>query len=250
MKTGVLIIARLSSSRLPNKNMMRILDIPMIEHMVRRVQAARKVDEVIITTSVKPSDDPLATLAQRLGVECYRGPLDNIMARIAGCASHYGCDTIVELLGDNPLIHSNLIDDVVNLFEKGAYDYAATVTKEYPVSEQERKLFSIGVRVQVYSRLAAEDYTKYPEYINNDKKHPCAYLFENPDRYKIGYLEAKGVWAFMNRPELTFAVNYRKNFEMIRSIFEKNYPHDGNFSLEKVFRQLDRDKYLYLLMGS
>jgi len=250
MSICAVLVVRLGSSRLPGKAMLPILGKPMIGLMAERIRKASMIDKVVIATSDFLSDDPLQELSLKHGIGCHRGSLENVTERILGAANEYDCETIVELLGDNPLVHANLVDEVVRFYREGGYDYAATVTKEYPTSEHEKRLFSIGVRVQVYSRAAAEDYVTYPEYMNNENKHPCAYLFENPKRYKIGYFEAKEKWAFMNRPELSFAVNYRKNFEMIRSIFEKNYPNDNNFSLEKVFRQLDQDKYLYLLMGN
>ena len=250
MSIGAFIIARLSSSRLPKKALMKILGKPMIEHMIQRVRTAGMVDKVIITTSDEPSDDPLEELANRLKIGCYRGSLQNIMERITGGANEYDCDTIVELLGDNPLVHSELIDDVIQLYIDGNYDYAATVTKEHPVSRMERMLFSVGVRVQVYSKSAAEDYVKFPEYMETEDKHPCSYIFEHPETFKIGYFEARGKWSFMNRPDLSFAVNYRKNFDLIRTMFETHYPDDNNFSLEKVYNQLDEEKHLYLQMGS
>jgi spore coat polysaccharide biosynthesis protein SpsF len=229
--------------------MMEILGKPMIEHMVERVWASHMIDKIVISTSTHPSDDLLEEMAYKLKINCYRGSLENIMERISDSAKAYECDTIVELLGDNPLVHAKLIDDVVKFYKGGNYDYAATVTKEYPLDRSREKLFSVGLRVQIYSRTVAEEYINYPEYIDNDGKHPCSYIFEHPDRFKIGHFEAKGKWSFMNRPELSFAVNYFKNFNMIKAIFEKNYPADKTFSLEKVYEQLDKDRYLYLLMG-
>ena len=119
MSTGAFLIARLSSSRLPEKSIMRILDKPVIELMVERVQASLLIDKVIIATSTLPSDDPLKELARKLGIGCYRGSLENVMDRIARAAKAYNCDTIVELLGDNLLAHSELIDDVIKFYKDG-----------------------------------------------------------------------------------------------------------------------------------
>ena len=249
---GAFIIVRLSSSRLPKKAMMEILDIPMLELMVERVRVSNLVDKVVIATSTEPSDDLLEDLAKKLEIGCYRGSLENVMDRVNNAAKEHGCDTIIELLGDNPLIHSDLIDDVVGLYQNGAYDYAATVTKEYPVLEanSEMRLFSIGVRVQVYSRKVAERYIDYPEYMKDEEKSTTAYIFEHPEVFKVGYLEAKDRWYFMNRPDLTFAVNYRKNFDLVREIFERNDPINKYFPMESVYDQLDKEKFLYLMMGN
>ena len=250
MSIGAFIIARLSSSRLPEKNILEIMGKPMIERMVERVEAAERVDKVIITTSNLSSDDQLESVSKDIGVGCYRGSLDNIMDRIVNASKAYKCDTIVELLGDNPLAHSALIDDVVEFFLEGEYDYAATVTKEYPVLDSEYKLFPIGVRVQIYSLDAAEQYKDYPEYINNKHKHPCSYIFEHPESFRIGYFEAEGKWASVNRPNLNFAVNYEGNLDMIRRVFELCEPGNPNFSISEVISTIDENPDLESLMGT
>jgi spore coat polysaccharide biosynthesis protein SpsF len=123
MPVGAFIIARLNSSRLTEKHMRRIMGKPMIEMMVERVRAAKTVDTIVITTSSLSSDDQLEELSKKLGICCYRGSLENIMDRIVSAAKTYECDTVVELLGDNPLVHSELIDDVVNYYFRNKYDY-------------------------------------------------------------------------------------------------------------------------------
>ena len=62
--------------------------------------------------------------------------------------------------------------------------------------------------------------------------------------------EARGRWASLNRPELNFAVNYRKNFEMVKTIFERFYPHDRNFTLEQAMEFFNKEKVLRSLMGA
>ncbi len=249
MTIGAFIVVRLSSSRLPAKGIMKILEKPMIQLMIERVQQSRCIDKVIIATSELPSDDPLEDLAEKLGVGCYRGSLEHVMERINGAAKANGCDTIVELLGDNPLVHSDLIDDVLKIHTREQCDYTATLTKEYPTSAKEMESFSAGIRVQVYSQAVCEEYKAYPDYINNEEKHPCAYIFEHPDSFKLKFLEASEKWSYLNRPELNFAVNYRKNFDMTRTIFEMLYPDNNNFSLKQVCDLMDKERHLYLQMG-
>ena len=140
---GAFIIARLDSTRLPKKAIMEILDKPMIELMVERVKNSQLVDKVVIATSRDASNDPLEKLANKMKIGCYRGSLENVMERITEASNAFGCNTIVELLGDNPLVHSDLIDDVIRLYIAGQYDYAVTVTREYSLFASEKKHFSV-----------------------------------------------------------------------------------------------------------
>lgn len=243
------IIARLNSSRLVRKNVMPILDLPMIIHLANRVRNSEKINRVIITTSTESTDDELEEVSKEYGFDCYRGPLDNLMQRITDAAIHFDSSNIIEILGDNPLIHSSLIDEVINIYQSGNYDYAANISTDYGELVAGMRLFSVGLRVQIYKKEVAIDHTKYPEYLTNGR-HPSAYIFENPETYKIGYLEASGHWEFMNKPELNFSVNYPKNFELNRLIFEENYLDDNNFNLEKVFKQLENQPELLELFGA
>lgn len=249
MSICALIVARLSSSRLPQKNIKPILGIPMIQLLADRVSKAKCVDKVIFTTSIEASDDPLQELAKKTGHGCYRGSLDNVMERIVGAAKEYRCDTVIEILGDNPLVHADLIDDTFEIYKNGHYDYAATITEEYEGLSEGMAKFAVGLRVQIYNFQAAMDYKKFPEYPDNGK-HPCAYIFDHPHQYKLGFLQATGKWSFLNKPKINFAVNYPKNFDLVRKIFEGNFPADHNFSLASVIRQMDKDRSLYDLTGA
>lgn len=249
MTIGALIVARLSSTRLPKKNILPIVGKPMIQHLAERISKSKYIDKIIIATSNLESDDPLEELAREIDIGCYRGNLNNVMQRICGASDLFGCQTIVEILGDNPLIHADLIDDVIELFIKEKLDYAANITKEYIPHIKNKTLFSVGLRVQVYSRYVAMKYTDYTDYPENGK-HPSAFIFDHPDKFKVGYLEALGKWSFMNFPDLNFAVNYPKNFELVDKIYKKNYPNDNNFNIEAIYEQLENEPELSKLFGA
>jgi spore coat polysaccharide biosynthesis protein SpsF len=246
--TGAFIIARLNSSRLVNKNIFKIQKIPMIVHLAKRLKRSKQVDRVIITTSNEKTDDLLEDVAKEYGLDIYRGSLDSLMDRITSAAEYFDCDNIIEILGDNPIVHSDLIDDVINLYLSSGLDYCANISQDYGDLVENKNLFSVGVRVQMYKSKVAQDYKLYPEYETNGK-HPTAFIFDHPEKYKIDYLEAMGKWSFLNHPELNFSVNYPKNFELIKQIFDENYPKDDNFNLESVFLQIKNEPHLLDLFG-
>ena len=249
LKTTALIVARMGSSRLPGKAMLPILDKHMIERMIERVRYSRYVSEIIIATTELIGDDVLASLAKRVGVGCFRGSVDNVLGRIHGAIASTRADLIIELLGDNPLVHSDLIDDVSDFYCTNGFDYAASVTTEYPHAGPELAKFPTGIRVQVYTPAVldrCEQLANTPYH----REHSTSYIYEHPETFKLGYFEAKGKWAELNRPELTFAVNYQKNLELVRLIFEGCYPQNANFSLGQVLAFYDENPTLRTLMGA
>jgi len=249
MKTVAIIAARMDSSRLPGKVMMPILGKPMIERMIERIQFSKHINEIIIATTELLNDDILASLAKKLHVGCFRGAVDDVLGRLHAAAYAAGTDHVVDLLGDNPLVHADLIDDVIEFYHSHDFDYAVSTTTEHPYASPELARFPIGIRVEMCSREVLDRCEKEA---NNPyhREHSASYIYEHLEIFKIGYFEAKGKWAELNRPELTFAVNYRENFDLVSYIFEKCYSIDPNFTLQAVLKTFDSNPELLKLMGA
>ena len=249
MKTLALIAVRLSSSRLPGKALMPILKIPMLEHMVDRIRFSRQINEIIIATSTESSDDDLELFAARAGIKCFRGSLDDVLGRLNLAVASSDADLVVEMLGDNPLVHADLIDDVIDFYLQQGVDYVANATIEYPHAGPEIAKFPVGIRVQVFTPAVLSKCNQIvtdPEH----REHSTSFIYENPETFTLGYFEAKGKWQQLHRPELTFAVNYQENIELIARIIEQCYPINKNFSLQDALQAYDNDPKLAGLMGA
>ena len=248
MKVTALIAARMGSSRLPGKVMMPILGKPMLERMIERVRHSRYVNQIVVATTDLPEDAAIETLATRCGIECFRGSAQDVLGRINEAAAAYAAEVVVEMLGDNPLVHADLIDEVIEFYKKGRSDYVANVTSEYPHARANIKKFPIGIRVQVFP-LSVLNRCARLAHDPRHREHSTSFIYEHPEVFRLGYFEAKGRWRDLNRPSLTFAVNYQENLEMIRRIFERCYPIDPNFPLSAVIHTLESDSPLRHLMG-
>ena len=74
-RTGVVIQARMSSERLPGKVLRPVGGRPMLGCLLDRLAHAEMVHEVVIATSDRPDDDPVAAFGAATGIAVYRGPL-------------------------------------------------------------------------------------------------------------------------------------------------------------------------------
>lgn len=107
--TGILIAARLGSSRLPGKHLMPAAGHALIHWLCRRMlaefaaeQAAGKV-RVIIATSELPGNEPLQDAVKDLPVDVFFGPDANIPLRQLHCAEAFGASEIISVDGDDIL---------------------------------------------------------------------------------------------------------------------------------------------------
>jgi spore coat polysaccharide biosynthesis protein SpsF len=239
----------MGSSRFPGKSVEPLLGRPMLERMIERVKHSRCIDGIVVATTDLPEDDVIESLAERIGVGSFRGSAHDVLGRLAEAARCHSAGLVVVLLGDNPLVHAELIDDVVAFHNRGRFDYAATATTEHPYAGAGARRFPIGVRVEVFARAVLDRCARLASEPRH-REHSTSFIYGHPELFRLGYFEADGNWSEVNRPELTFAVNYPENHELIQRIFERCYPTNPNFPLSEVVNVFDSDPTLACLMGA
>jgi len=247
-KISALIAARMGSSRFAGKSLADLHGKPMLERMVERIRASERIGQVVLATTELAEDDPLEAWAESIGVGCFRGSADDVLGRLRSAADAFEMETIVEMLGDNPLVHSDLIDAALDVFGAGDFDYVATLTDEYPNADKALKRFPIGVRVQVFSMDTLRRCEELANSLYN-REHATTFIAEHPDIFKTGFVEADGVFAELNHPKMTFAVNHRENLDLIRGIFKACFDENSNFSVGQAITAYQNDETLKSLMG-
>lgn len=124
MKATVFIPARYQSSRFPGKPLADIAGKPMIQHVYERVSKAQGLNGVYVATD----DERIAKVVTGFGGEVVMTGVDANSGtdRIAEAADQVGLsddDLIVNVQGDQPLVHHESIEDVIAPFM--AADYSA-----------------------------------------------------------------------------------------------------------------------------
>ncbi len=132
---AAIVQARMSSSRLPGKVLRPLAGMPVLEHVVRRMQRAAAVDMVAVATSTDPSDDPVEAFCTDLGIPCIRGPLDDVLARYLMAARALAADVVIRVTGDAPLVDPRLTDMMVAALVAADADFVDLQTGG-PVSDE------------------------------------------------------------------------------------------------------------------
>lgn len=127
-RTLVVIQARTGSSRLPGKVLRELGGRPVLSWVVAAGRAGVPDGEVVIATTVLPEDDPVAALAEGLGAEVVRGPVDDVLARFVTALDRFGGERIVRLTADCPLLDPEVIAVAESAAAAGGLDYVSTVT--------------------------------------------------------------------------------------------------------------------------
>jgi spore coat polysaccharide biosynthesis protein SpsF len=234
MKTSAIIEARMTSSRLPGKVIRPILGRPMLELLIERLGRACRLDQIVLATTTNATDDSLEDLTTRLGVFCFRGSEEDVLARVLGAAHATGTELIVEITGDCPLIDPEVVDRVVDVFRANRVDYASNDLKQTYPNGLGTAVFPTAV-LEAVARLTDDPV---------DHEHVSLYIYEHPERFALSNLESGLPERWWN---LRLTVDTLDDFNLIRTIYEKLYPQKPDFALQDVIELLEREPELLAL---
>ncbi|MCG3711699.1 glycosyltransferase family protein [Aliarcobacter butzleri] len=205
MKIGVIIQARMGSTRLPNKVLKKIGDKRLLEHILFRLSFLKNSCKIIIATSTKIQDDKIFDFCKSKNIECFRGSEQNVLQRYFLCAKENDFEHIVRLTADNPFTDIGELDNLINLHIKEKADYS-------------RSFLSLpkGVGAEIFTFEALEKSYKYG-LKENHKEHVNEYIEENEDRFKIAELKVKKE---KNRPDISLTVDTEDDYKKACFIVE------------------------------
>lgn len=109
---GAVIIARLGSSRLPRKHLLKINDKTIIEWIILRILNTTISNNIIIATSLNPENREFEFLKDKYDIKIFYGSNGNIPLRLLECANFYNLDKMICISGDNPLTSIDGIEKV------------------------------------------------------------------------------------------------------------------------------------------
>jgi len=109
------VVARLTSSRLPAKQLRVIGDRPLIQWTIEELRRCRKLDGIVVTTVNEPENEPLRDFCREQGVECFwfEGDVNHVTTRLRCAAEKYQAGIGVLVSGDCPLLQAEAIDSLV-----------------------------------------------------------------------------------------------------------------------------------------
>src|SRR5690606_10353428 len=136
MRVVLIVQARMGSTRLPGKVLLPLAGAPMLERQLERLSRCELVDRIVVATTHREADDDIVSLVAGLGgVQVYRGPEYDVLARYLGAAREHGADVVVRVTSDCPLIDAEVIDTAIALClaNQGRVAYVSNAVKRtYP----------------------------------------------------------------------------------------------------------------------
>lgn len=129
----IFVIARMGSSRLPGKVLMRLADRTVLGFLLERMRRVTATGKIVIATSTDTLDDAIAAFAGDSGVALFRGSESDTVDRLYQAAKQQAADPVVRITADCPLLEAATVDAVIERICEGKADYVSTdLTPTFP----------------------------------------------------------------------------------------------------------------------
>lgn len=220
MRAAVFITARVKSSRLPRKALLKINGKTAIEHLIDRAKRASRPQLVVMCTSTNPHDLVLAEMAAKSNVYFFRGSEDDKLDRYLRAAEKFRVDFVVTVDGDDILCDPELMDKTIEHFLNTEADFIAF--RDLPLGAA-----CSGIRVEALRRvceLKAETDTEV-----------WGGYFTETGLFKVEYIKMEEE---LRRPEVRMTLDYPEDLRFFERVFEELGSDGRFFSLREVLALL------------
>ncbi len=177
---ALVVFARHDSRRLPGKVLMDIGGRAMLGRVIDRLRLVRGGGPIVVATSARALDDPVAAYAESEDVGAFRGAAENVAARALACAEANGFTCFVRISGDSPFIDPEIVARLIERHLTLDLDLATNV---WPRS------FPAGASAEVISTQAMRRACAEMD-DDEESEHVTRYFYRHPDAFRIFNLSA------------------------------------------------------------
>jgi spore coat polysaccharide biosynthesis protein SpsF len=231
-RVAVVVQARMSSTRLPGKVLRPLAGAPALARMMERVARVSLAQSIVVATSDRADDDPLAEMCGAHGIPISRGPLDDVLARFVQAVPPE-FDTVVRLTGDCPLIDPALVDRHVELFLRDR-------SRSRYVTNAVERTFPDGLDVEVVARDLL---------VRAEREADSAFDREHVLTWAREHARLEPVTQPSDLSALRWTLDTSADYDAISAIYEALYPECPEFSSGDVYRLLVRRPELIRIEG-
>lgn len=232
-KVGIIVQARMTSTRLPGKVLMDIGGKPLLKFLIKRLKSVNDNIDLIVATTRDKEDEKVIELCDSINVPYYRGQKENVLKRYIECARKFNIDVIVRVCSDCPFIDPNGINELIIAYKK--------IHKADLVHNKHKKGYPFGTGAELVTLNTLEIAEKNANK-KHQKEHVLPYILENSDKFNIIKVNAP---EYLRRPNYYLTVDYPEDLKVIREIVSKiEGDNKEKTPLRKIVKLLDENPYI------
>ncbi|CAM1360271.1 cytidylyltransferase domain-containing protein [Tenacibaculum xiamenense] len=228
MSLGIVIQARLASTRLPNKIVLPIDgEVCFLEILLDRIKEHFNKIPIILATSTNKENDLLEKYANKFGVEFFRGEEQNVLKRFVDCSEEYDLKTIIRVCSDNPFLDINHLKMLIDQYN--GEDYFSFAINGKPSILTHYGFFSEIVSSKSLKKVLNSS-------INNCFEHVTNCIYSNQEKFNVRFVEKN-----IENKNIRCTLDTKQDFENLQKIHFEWYRNNRDKSLESLISFIEKN---------
>ena len=217
MVAGI-IQARMGSTRFPAKSVRLLNGLPILEHIIIRLQQVPEIDQIQLATTNSKTETPLIEIAEKHKVAVFQGSEEDVLKRFVQAGETIEAQHIVRICGDNPLTDIPLLRSLITAHLESHADY--TIPAD-PIP--------LGTGCEVVCLKTLKDIEKQALEIKY-REHVTTWFHDHNDKFKITRIEAP---SYLKNCNFRLTIDTPEDFALMEKVFLELDPN-STINLEDV----------------
>lgn len=229
-KIGVIIQARMGSTRLPGKILLELdKNEKILDVLIKRLKLSKLLNEIIIATTPDDRNYAIIDTAKQHNVSYFIGSEDDVLERYFLAAKEFKLNVIIRVTSDCPFVDPYMMDDMIKFYINNSYDYVKNFDEKTQYTRGfEIEIFGFNILEQIYSQAISRA----------EREHVTYYLRTHFDNFKIFNFNAE----YLNKIEgLRLTIDKKEDLLICREIYKKMKKKGKplNFSLFDIYELIN-----------
>jgi spore coat polysaccharide biosynthesis protein SpsF len=224
-EVGLVIQARMGSTRLPGKVLMNLCGKPVLLHIIERLKDVKKEYKRIIITSTAQKDNEIENFCIENNILCFRGSENDVLDRYYQAAKLFELQHIVRLTGDNPLVDGNNLQFLIDEHLKNNADYSSNKSEVNSGLPD-----GTGAEIFTFSALKKSWIEGKKD---NHREHVDEYILENQDKFNVLFVKIRDSRLSACK-DLRLTIDTKKDFEFVEGIIKLLQSNNLEISLQNI----------------
>lgn len=231
MNIGIIIQARMGSTRLPGKILKKFYgEDTLLETILSNLHKVGV--KVIVATSINENNDELEVFLKDKGELIYRGSENDVLDRFIKAAGENGIDGIIRICSDNPFMDWNGVAQLVEKSKSSDADYIGFRVNDTPSILTHFGFWGEYVTLDALKRVAATTLEGSPAH-----EHVTFHVYKHPEEYKCEWIQCPEF--LQGRDDIRLTIDTPEDLVNAQQVYAKLKEKNKDFTLQEVIEYLD-----------
>lgn len=236
MNIGIIIQARLGSTRLPKKILKPFHEDKCILDIILDKMHQAEGGKVIVATTTDTSNDVLVKYLEQRDELVFRGSENDVLDRFIHAAKQFDVDGIVRICSDNPFLDIEGIKTLITKAEQTQADYIGFKINNMPSIKTHFGFWGEFARLSALEKVAATTDDRQAH------EHVTIHLYTHPEEYLCEWIDCPDF--LQGRDDIRLTIDTQEDMDNAKQVYSTLAKENATFGLKEIVAYIDQHEEL------